>query len=338
MKSKKFRIGASLCALALVVAGGMLWIRYDNSRFILVEQDVTVQNLPKEFDGYRILQLSDLHEAVFGKDQSDLLAVINGLDYDCALFTGDMSISEYRDESALEPVLTILNGMKNKDTVFWVDGNNDPFSVGTVVTRAGGRSYTGQLTPIGRRIEAAGAKILLSPTQVTRNGAGIWFVPELSLQNIQDNYLDVKDKRFKTQEERLLAMEYGAQLQAWYDTLNGNGQVKIRVCHFPIEVGLPQETWDSRGYLDYDLSISGHYHAGQFRLPFLGAIFIPVSKSSSISPWFPKDNQASGLNEVCGMPQYISAGLGASHRVPFLGFRLLNTPTLDLITLRCPEA
>ena len=64
---------------------------YDNNRFVIVEQNVIIDELPEEFDGYRILQISDLHGKYFGENQSDLLAVINALDYDCIILTGDMN-------------------------------------------------------------------------------------------------------------------------------------------------------------------------------------------------------------------------------------------------------
>lgn len=50
------------------------------------------------------------------------------------------------------------------------------------------------------------------------------------------------------------------ELQKWYEQLSDNGQVKIRVNHYPIQANMTQADWDGLGYLDYDLSIAGHYH------------------------------------------------------------------------------
>lgn len=330
-----------LLTLALLLVLGAvfaLWVRYDNSRFRVVEQEIVLDNLPEAFDGYRIVHISDLHEYRFGEKQADLLAAINAMDYDCVVFTGDMCISERGDITSFAPVMELLEGMKNKETVLWVDGNNDPFGPETLVGRfVERRTYTGALTEFGQAVERAGAKILLAPFEVRRGEDSIWFVPELSLIDLERNYYTVTDGRFKNRTFYRAAQAYAKQLRQWHDELDGNGQVKIRLCHFPIEANLTQEMWDERGYIDYDLSLSGHYHAGQFRLPLIGALFVPTPPDGTMNGYFPKNKHASGLNEILGMKQYISAGLGASDTISFLQFRLFNTPQLPVLTLRAPK-
>ena len=79
-----------LITIFLLIAFCVVWNIYDNQRFVVTEQTVTLDDLPNSFDGYRILQISDLHGKYFGENQLDLLSAINQLDYDCILFTGDM--------------------------------------------------------------------------------------------------------------------------------------------------------------------------------------------------------------------------------------------------------
>ena len=67
----------------LLIAFCVVWNIYDNQRFVVTEQTVTLDDLPNSFDGYRILQISDLHGKYFGENQLDLLSAINQLDYDC---------------------------------------------------------------------------------------------------------------------------------------------------------------------------------------------------------------------------------------------------------------
>lgn len=50
MKNKR-RIVA-LIVIILLVAVGVLYHVYDNNRFVIVEQNVMVHELPEEFDGY----------------------------------------------------------------------------------------------------------------------------------------------------------------------------------------------------------------------------------------------------------------------------------------------
>ena len=80
-----------LITIFLLIAFCVVWNIYDNQRFVVTEQTVTLDDLPNSFDGYRILQISDLHGKYFGENQLDLLSAINQLEYDCILFTGDMN-------------------------------------------------------------------------------------------------------------------------------------------------------------------------------------------------------------------------------------------------------
>lgn len=174
MKPKKRRIIPLF--LFLLIAAMALYNVYDNHRFVVVEQNVTVEELPEAFDGYRILQISDLHGAYFGERQADLISAINDLDYDCIVLTGDMNKLEESDPTASQAVFDLLNGLEDKDMVLWVDGNTGPFAIETI-----NGSCTGNLTDIGKDLEKAGATVLLSPVEVKRGTESILFVPEFKL-------------------------------------------------------------------------------------------------------------------------------------------------------------
>ena len=331
MKPKKRRIIPLF--LLLLIATMALYNVYDNHRFVVVTQNVTVEELPEAFDGYRILQISDLHGAYFGERQADLISAINDLDYDCIVLTGDMNKLEESDPTASQAVFDLLNGLEDKNMVLWVDGNTGPFAIETI-----NGSCTGNLTDIGKDLEKAGATVLLSPVEVKRGTESIWFVPELSWADLQMNYLCAAEDLFETAENYQDVTSYGQQLQRWYEALNRNGQVKIRVNHYPIQANMTQEDWSALGYIDYALSLAGHYHGGQFRLPFIGALYIPSPTSGIRNGYFPAQEEVKGLHQIQDMQQYISAGLGSSASIPFWDFRLFNTPEINVITLQCKQS
>lgn len=62
-----------LIVFIFLLTTGVLYHIYDNNRFVIVEQNIIIDGLPEEFNGYRILQLSDLHGKYFGEKQSNLL-------------------------------------------------------------------------------------------------------------------------------------------------------------------------------------------------------------------------------------------------------------------------
>lgn len=316
--------------MAVLIAASIVYNLYDNGRLIVAEQEIAISGLPEEFDGYRILQISDLYGKYFGADQAGLLSAINAADYDCILFTGDMNQYETSDPASSQAVLTLLNGIENKDTALWVDGNTGPFAIDAI-----DGCCTGKLTDIGETIEQTGVTVLLSPIEITRGGKSIWFVPELCQSEIRMYALSAEDMAGTAEDAQDIAA-YGALLQTWYEQLNHNGQIKIRVNHYPIQANLTQADFEAIGYLDYALSIAGHYHGGQIRLPLIGALYIP-SPTSGINGYFPHQKEVKGLNQILDMQQYISAGLGASASISFLDFRVFDTPEINLITLRSAE-
>ena len=104
------------------------------------------------------MQISDLHGKYFGENQSDLISAINELDYDCIILTGDMNKVEESDLLSSQAVFDLLNGLENRDTVLWVDGNTGPFAIETV-----NGSCTGKLTITGNKLEEVGVTVLLVP-------------------------------------------------------------------------------------------------------------------------------------------------------------------------------
>lgn len=89
------------------------------------EVTVSVENLPEGFDGYRIVQISDLHSGTFNGDNSftaRLVDRVNGLNPDLVAFTGDFVNSRSNE---LEPHISTLARLKARDGVYSVLGNHD---------------------------------------------------------------------------------------------------------------------------------------------------------------------------------------------------------------------
>lgn len=90
------------------------------------EVSIESYDLPVAFDGYRILQISDLHIGSFsgsGKKMIDrLVRLVNDQEADLIVFTGDLvNICA----SELEPFTHVLSQLNAKDGVFSILGNHD---------------------------------------------------------------------------------------------------------------------------------------------------------------------------------------------------------------------
>lgn len=87
---------------------------------------LTFDDLPEQFDGYRIVQFSDAHVGTLVGARADILrrAVdsINALRADAVVFTGDL---QNKQPSEVEPHLQLLSSIRARDGVFSVLGNHD---------------------------------------------------------------------------------------------------------------------------------------------------------------------------------------------------------------------
>jgi uncharacterized protein len=309
MDNIKRMIVVTFLLLALILVAYTI---YDNGRIVVKEQIVYIDNLPQAFDNFRILQISDLHGKRFGTGQSELISLVNGIDYDMIAFTGDMQ--SYTNK--LDPFIELLKGIKNKEYMFYVNGNVDyAYS-----------SLAGNVYAAGTRLEEDGCSLLTEPYKLERNGQTLWISNYFTKTDIE-LYAGSRDIFLGNQEEYAAYKEYDARLEKVFSEIKGNGEIKIAVTHMPFLKELMQSSKDD--FLDYSLILAGHYHGGQFRIPFYGALFTPGTRSEP-GTWFPDQKDVEGLVEYGGIQQYVSAGLGAS----IVPFRLFDTPEINVITLK----
>ena len=111
---------------ALAVLGYILFGAIKGKEnFKVREVTFTSANLPEEFDGYRVLQLSDIHSGSWKGNPEALkraIDICNSQNADLALFTGDLVNS--RSDELIE-FMNIFSELKAKDGVYSVLGNHD---------------------------------------------------------------------------------------------------------------------------------------------------------------------------------------------------------------------
>jgi hypothetical protein len=135
----------------------------------VVEREVPIASLPAAFDGYRIVQLTDLHCGPFasGRRVAAWVASANRLEADLVAVTGDLIASG----AAFVPVVTrALGALSGRDGVFACMGNHDYFTEGEAV--ASGLTAAGLkvLRNEGLEIARDGARIFLAGVDDTWTG------------------------------------------------------------------------------------------------------------------------------------------------------------------------
>lgn len=80
------------------------------------------ENVPSAFDGMRIVQVSDLHDAMFGENNEALITKVRGAKPDAIFITGDVIDSNRYD---LEQSMEAVRGFVEIADVYYVLGNHE---------------------------------------------------------------------------------------------------------------------------------------------------------------------------------------------------------------------
>lgn len=104
---------------AAVLCGGLL--ADSNLRLVTTEYDLRCPGLPPAFEGFRVVQLSDLHGAVYGEGNSRLLQRVRESKPDLIALTGDLAD---RDTN-LRDIDSLLGELTQIAPVYYVSGNHE---------------------------------------------------------------------------------------------------------------------------------------------------------------------------------------------------------------------
>ena len=106
---------------------GVIWVgaAYTGHHIVVHRQDIFSQRLPEEFNGFTIVQISDLHVGTWGDDTrfvQKLVDTVNNLHPDIIVFTGDVV---NRQTNEIFPFIEVLSHLKAREGVYSILGNHD---------------------------------------------------------------------------------------------------------------------------------------------------------------------------------------------------------------------
>ena len=330
-----------LLVLAIFLTLLLVLNHINNSRVNLVTQSVTVPQLNSQMNNFRILHISDLHGQYFGAQQERLQLAIREARYDIVVITGDVT-GKGGDDGAFLRLLDLFDGKK---PVYFIPGDEDPDPIVSTPNELNSAK-----APYILRAEEHGAVYLDAPERLEFGKNAIWLWPEgLYTLDLGNSEATVATREAELQsmpasperDAQLRAVQYRGELLSRIRAarkITKIDDVHIAVSHHPLSLSAltTLREWTDGGNDAYvssvSLVLSGHYNAGQWRLPFVGAVKVPASAGKG-GGWFPGDMGVVGLSSYQGIPQYISPGLGASSAIGLPAFRLFNTPQITQITL-----
>ncbi|HBT72134.1 MAG TPA: phosphoesterase, partial [Lysinibacillus sp.] len=108
----------SVCFVVFIVI-----FLYVNNHWLVVSKHVfESEKVPASFEGLRIVQVSDLHDALFGDNQQRLIAKVKDTNPDYIFITGDVIDSNRYD---LKQSLQAVKGLVEIADVYYVLGNHE---------------------------------------------------------------------------------------------------------------------------------------------------------------------------------------------------------------------
>lgn len=233
----KSRIKKIFIIMVSIIGLGILLL-WQNNSITISEIEFQSAALPKAFNGYKILQISDLHNKEFGNNQKNILSKIEKINPDIIVITGDLIDV---NNTNIGVAMKLINGIIDIAPIFYVSGNHE--------------AWSGLYSSLQYKLEVAGVTIL--DNQKT----------EISKENNSIDLIGLPDPEFLRNDW----LEYGDNTQ-YEERLKGiiesSERFKILLSHRP-------ELFDIYSNNEVDLVFSGHAHGGQFRLPFIGGLIAP---------------------------------------------------------------
>ncbi len=196
------------------------------------------ERVPHAFDGYRIIQVSDFHNAWFGWRSSKLLRKIRKIDGDVIFVTGDIidrrTPNFRRSMNLIRQLVDIL-------PAYYVTGNHE--------------AHYRRFDKLEQAIEASGMQ------NISRRNDRFYIGNEyIRLIGMEDLWFYGEDGDHQVKEDFQRDLEH---------RLEGKGD------RFTIVLSHRPELLDIYGKYPVDLVFTGHAHGGQIRLPVVKGLYAP---------------------------------------------------------------
>lgn len=231
MRSKVIKYSIIINLLLIFV----VWMIITNITIETTYYKVYSDNLPTSFDGYRIAQVSDLHNMEFGSNNSRLIKALKKSNPNIIVITGDLIDSNNHNVSVS---LDFAKKAMNIADCYYVTGNHE------------GKVSSSIYNELEEGLISLGVTLLHDCEEILEYNGEI-----ISLVGIDDPDFGGFSISNNMQVEVL-------------NSLSTVDTYKILLSHRP-------EFFYEYSNSDYDLVLTGHAHGGQIRIPFVGGVIAP---------------------------------------------------------------
>lgn len=228
-------IAISIILIACIVVTA--WGFIENNMPVVTEYTLDSDRLPDEFKGYKIAQVSDLHNSEIGKDNQKLLNALKSADPDVILLTGDLIDSR---RTNIDIAVNFAKKACEIAPCYYASGNHE--------------SRLQDFNSFAKRLEDVGVTVLKN--QKLRLLDGEEYI----------TLIGIEDPAFTNE----YPSDYdGAYIEKTLDEL------VLPSDGFTVVLSHRPELLSSYAKGGVDLVFSGHAHGGQFILPLIGGLYAP---------------------------------------------------------------
>lgn len=222
-----------LIGIALLI----MWMIYSNTALDINIIPIESQHLPAEFNGFRIVQISDLHNAEFGANNKKLIAMLRQADTDIIVITGDIIDSRRTDVDA---ALSFAKQVVAIAPTYYVNGNHEARILENYEKLKQGFAEAGVIV-----LENLSADVIVGDETISLVGISD---PTFNRESVEGSVESTVKNQLS-------------------EAVPDNENFKILLAHRPEYINEYAEK--------VDLVFSGHAHGGQFIIPLVGGLVAP---------------------------------------------------------------
>ncbi len=278
----------------LIVIALLLFCSYQNRHLETTYYTYKAEQLGADLEGYRIVQISDLHNVKFGKNNQKLVDRIRECEPDMIVLTGDLVDSNHTN---VDRAVQFVDEIVKICPVYYVTGNHEYWL------------EKSEYDELMDGLVSAGVVILDNQVVEISRGDVKFRLVGLDDRSLADGTLEalLSDESIRNNQA-----EQKEEIADNEDS--GEKELTVVLAHEPQYLARYAGT-------GVDLVLSGHAHGGQFRLPFVGGIVAP---DQGFLPEY-----TAGEYYMNGTEMIVSRGLGNS----VIPVRLFNYPEIVCVDL-----
>ncbi|EDP25639.1 metallophosphoesterase [Coprococcus eutactus] len=278
----------------LIVIALLLFCSYQNRHLETTYYTYKAEQLGADLEGYRIVQISDLHNVKFGKNNQKLVDRIRECEPDMIVLTGDLVDSNHTN---VDRAVQFVDEIVKICPVYYVTGNHEYWL------------EKSEYDELMDGLVSAGVVILDNQVVEISRGDAKFRLVGLDDRSLADGTLEALLSDESIRNNQAEQKEETADNED-----SGEKELTVVLAHEPQYLARYAGT-------GVDLVLSGHAHGGQFRLPFVGGIVAP---DQGFLPEY-----TAGEYYMNGTEMIVSRGLGNS----VIPVRLFNYPEIVCVEL-----